>query len=242
MDKYFVIPHVHPNLADPASAKGHRMSGALRFLSSSIGKKLIMGLTGFFLISFLFFHLTINLFLFAGAGGLFTPFADFLGTFPLARPIEWVLFGGFVLHFLLGILVWLMNRRARPKGYANDHTAKTINFSSRFTIVTGVVVLAFLVWHLVQFFIRSRFFPDGATMYSLVAAAFAQPLVVILYELSFLFLGFHLKHGFQSAFQSWGLRTSRYRGFIDALGVIVWLLLPLGFASIPLVFIFGGAR
>ncbi len=232
----------YPNLVGPAPAKGHRMSGALRFLSSSIGKKLIMGLTGFFLISFLCFHLTINLFLFAGAGGLFGTFADFLGTFPAMRPIELVLFGGFLLHLLLGGFVWFMNRRARPKGYAMDRTQKTIKLSSRISIVTGATILVFLVWHLVQFFIRSRFFPDGTSMFDLVAAAFAQPLVVALYLVAFIFLGFHLKHGFQAAFQTWGLRTPKYRLFIDGVGVIVWLLIPLAFASIPLVFILGGAR
>lgn len=233
----------YPNLVGTSPAKGHRMSGALRFLSSSIGKKLLMGLTGFFLISFLCFHLTINLFLYAGAGGLFGTFADFLGSFPLARPIELVLFGGFLLHLLLGGFVWFMNRGARPKGYAVDRTAKTIKLSSRISIVTGTAILAFLVWHLVQFFIRSRFFPmDGTTMFQLVETAFASPVVVILYELAFIFLGFHLKHGFQAAFQSWGLRTPKYRGFIDAVAVIVWLLIPLAFASIPLVFILGGAR
>jgi succinate dehydrogenase / fumarate reductase cytochrome b subunit len=138
--------------------------------------------------------------------------------------------------------VWLMNRRARPKGYAVDRTSKTVKFSSRISIVTGVAILAFLVWHLLQFFIPSRFFADGTTMYELVAAAFALPLVVVLYEVFFLFLGFHLKHGFQSAFQSWGLRTPKYRLFIDAVAVIVWLLIPLGFASIPLVMYLGGAR
>jgi succinate dehydrogenase / fumarate reductase cytochrome b subunit len=218
------------------------MSRALQFLSSSIGKKLIMGLTGFFLMSFLLFHLTINLFLFGGKNGYFPSYADFLATYPLMRPIELVLFGGFLLHALLGGFMWFMNRMARRKGYAVDRTGTTITFSSKLAIVTGVAVLAFLVWHIVQFFIRSRFFPDGRSMYDLVYAAFSQPLVVVLYEIAFLLLGSHLKHGFQAAFQSWGLRTPKYSGLIDAIGVIVWLLLPLAFASIPLVLLLGGSR
>ena len=223
-------------------AKGDRMSGAFRFLSSSIGKKLIMGLTGFFLISFLGMHLTINLFLFAGAGGYYDTFADFLAKFPAARPIEWALFGGFLLHFLLGAFLWIRNRRARPKAYRVDRTWKTVKLPSRISIVTGAVILAFLVWHLVQFFVRNRFFPDGTSTFDLVAGAFSQPIVVALYVLIFAFLGFHLKHGFQALFQSWGLRTAKYRGLIDALGVLVWLLIPAGFAAIPLVMYFGGAR
>ena len=223
-------------------AEGHRMPGAFRFLSSSIGKKLIMGLTGFFLISFLGMHLTINLFLFAGASGYYDSFAGFLARFPAVRPIEWALFGGFLLHLLLGGFLWIRNRRARSKAYKVDRTWKTVKLSSRISIVTGAVILAFLVWHLVQFFIRNRFFPDSATTFDLVAGAFSQPVVVVLYVLVFAFLGFHLKHGFQALFQSWGLRTAKYKGLIDALGILVWLLIPAGFAAIPLVMYFGGAR
>src|SRR5512138_203447 len=102
------------------------MSGALRFLSSSVGKKLLMALSGFFLVSFLAFHLTMNLFLFEGTGGDFSKYAEFLATYPVVRPIEWILFGGFILHFCLGALVWLLNRRARPRGYAVKRTSKTI--------------------------------------------------------------------------------------------------------------------
>jgi succinate dehydrogenase / fumarate reductase cytochrome b subunit len=218
------------------------MSGALRFLSSSIGKKLIMALSGFFLISFLIFHLTMNLFLFRGVGGEFRSYADFLGTFPLARPIEWVLFGGFILHFCLGGFVWFMNRRARPKGYAVDRTAKTIKLSSRLPIFTGAAILAWLVWHLIQYFIESRFLNVGVDMFQLVADSFTNPVTVVIYEVLFIILGAHLKHGFQALFQSLGLRTPKYRGFIDAVGVIVWLVIPAGFASIPLVMYLGGVR
>lgn len=221
------------------------MSGALEFLSSSVGKKLLMALTGFFLVSFLTFHLTMNLFLFEGTGGDFTKFAAFLGNFPVVRPIEWILFGGFILHFCLGGFVWLMNRRARPQGYAVKGTSKTIKLSSRLPIYTGATILAFLVWHLIQFFIASRFAGHEVNMYELVAHEFSLPYVVALYEILFVILGFHLKHGFQALFQSLGLRTAKYRGFIDAVGVIVWLIIPAGFASIPLAMYFnwfGGAR
>jgi len=218
------------------------MSGALEFLSSSVGKKLLMALTGFFLVSFLIFHLTVNLFLFEGTGGDFSRFGAFLGSFPAIRPIEWILFGGFILHFCLGAYVWLKNRRARPQGYGVKGTSKTIKLSSRLSIYTGLAILAFLAWHLLQFFVASRFSGSTVNMYELVAREFSLLYVVALYELFFVILGFHLKHGFQALFQSLGLRTARYRGFIDAVGVVIWLLIPAGFASIPLVMYFGGAR
>ncbi|MEI6387348.1 MAG: succinate dehydrogenase cytochrome b subunit [Spirochaetota bacterium] len=218
------------------------MSGALRFLSSSIGKKLLMALTGFFLISFLTFHLTMNLFLFAGSNGAFSSYAEFLGTYPVVRPIEWILFGGFILHFLLGGFVWFMNRMARPKAYAVKGSSKTIKIASRLPIYTGSAILAFLVWHIIQFFIASRFSGEPVDMFPLVVAAFGQPVIIGLYEVLFIILGFHLKHGFQALFQSLGLRTPKYRGFIDAVGVLVWLVIPAGFASIPLVMYFGGIK
>jgi len=218
------------------------MSRALKFLSSSVGKKLIMGLSGFFLINFLLFHLTINLFLFAGRTGRFVSYSAFLGEYPLLRPIELILFGGFLLHAILGAFVWVMNRRARPRGYKVDRTSKSVKLSSRLSIVTGSVILLFLVGHIAQFFVHSRFIHDGQSMYDLVYKAFTTPLIVVLYELAFLVLGFHLKHGFQAFFQSWGMRSAKYRGFIDAIAVIVWLLVPLAFASIPLVFILGGLQ
>lgn len=201
-----------------------------------------MALTGFFLVSFLTFHLTMNLFLFEGTGGDFSKFAEFLGTFPIIRPIEWILFGGFLLHFCLGGLIWLLNRGARPQGYKVKGTSRTIKLSSRLSIYTGVAILAFLVWHLSQFFIASRFAGHPVDMYQLVGHEFGLLYVVVLYEILFVILGFHLNHGFQALFQSLGLRTARYRGFIDGLGVIIWLLIPAGFASIPLVMYFGGAR
>lgn len=201
-----------------------------------------MALTGFFLISFLAFHLTMNLFLFEGSRGSFSSYAEFLGSFPVVRPIEWILFGGFLLHFCLGGFLWFMNRRARPKGYKVKGTSKTIKLSSRLSIYTGLAILAFLVWHLLQFFIASRFAGHPVDMFELVAHEFSELHVVVLYEILFVILGFHLKHGFQALFQSLGLRTARYRGFIDAVGVIVWLVIPAGFASIPLVMYLGGVR
>ena len=201
-----------------------------------------MALTGFFLISFLTFHLTMNLFLFEGSGGAFSSYAEFLGTYPVVRPIEWILFGGFILHFCLGAFVWLMNRRARPQGYHVKGTSRTIKLSSRLPIYTGVSILAFLVWHIAQFFVASRFAGHPVDMFQLVSHEFGELHVVILYEILFVILGFHLKHGFQSLFQSLGLRTAKYSGFIDAVGVIVWLLIPAGFASIPLVMYLGGVR
>lgn len=208
------------------------------FLTSSVGKKLIMGLTGFFLCSFLVVHLYINLFLFKqDGGGTFDVYSEFMSTYPLIRPLEIVLFAGFLLHAFIGVWLWLTNRQTRSRQYAVNKASDTSELSSRITFITGIVVAAFLVVHIYSFFVQSRFFPTGKTMYGIVAEAFKNPLYDAFYVVALVFLGYHLKHGFQSAFQTFGIRSPRYIWLIEALGVIFWLLIPIGFAAMPLYFL-----
>ena len=85
------------------------------FYNSSVGRKMLVGLTGFFLCLFLVFHLTVNLFLFKqDAGETFVTYSEFLATYPLLRPIEIVLFLLFAVHAVYALWLWFLNRRARP--------------------------------------------------------------------------------------------------------------------------------
>jgi len=214
------------------------MGKAAAYLNSSVGKKLLVGLTGFFLCGFLAFHLYINLFLFKGDGGhTYDSYSEFLATYPLFRPLEIVLFAGFLLHAFLGVWLWYTNRRARPKRYAVNRASEVSSLSSRFTFVTGTVVFIFLVVHINTFFVQSRFSDTGKTMHQLVEEAFQNPWYVAFYVVAIIFLGSHLKHGFQSAFQTFGLRTSKYERWIDLVGIIFWLIIPIGFAAMPLYFL-----
>ncbi len=214
------------------------MRTIVSFLNSSVGRKLIMGLTGFFLCSFLLVHLYINLFLFKqDAGMTYDAYSEFMATYPLIRPLEIVLFAGFLIHAVIGVWLWLLNRRIRPQRYAVSGASETSDLSSRVMFITGVVVSLFLVIHINTFFVQSRFFPTGQTMYDMVKDAFSSPLYVVFYLVALGFLGYHLKHGFQSAFQTFGLRSLRYKWLIDAVAVIFWLLIPLGFAAMPLYFL-----
>jgi len=213
------------------------MNRVASFYSSSVGRKLLMALTGLFLCSFLTVHLYLNLFLFGGdQGKTFDAYAEFMATYPLVRPLEIVLFLGFLFHMLVGVVLWWNNRTARPDKYAVHRPGETSSSSSRLSFVTGVIVLFFLVIHIRTFFVSSRFFPDGRTMYELVASAFQNPWYVGFYLVALFFLGYHLKHGFQSAFQTFGLRFPRYRLVIDLLAVVFWLLIPLAFAAMPVYF------
>ena len=213
----------------------HRIS---KFYNSSVGRKLIVGGTGFFLCTFLIVHLYVNLFLFKSDGGeTFEVYADFLATYPLIRPMEWLLFGGLLLHALLGVWLWITNRQARPRRYSVNKASENSTFASRFAFVTGSIVFIFLFVHINTFFVKSRFFNNGMTMYDRVIEAFSHPWYVGFYIISIAFLAYHLRHGFQSVFQTFGIRHERYRRLIDAVAIIFWLLIPLGFASIPLYFL-----
>lgn len=215
------------------------MNKTTGWLTSSVGRKIIMSLSGFFLFSFLIVHLYINLFLFRQDGGKeFDTYAEFMATYPLLRPLEIVLFAGFLLHAFVGVWLWLTNRSVRPRPYKVNRASDSSTLSSRVAFWTGIVVAAFLVVHINTFFITSRFFPDGRPMSALIADAFSHPVYDAFYLVALAFLGFHLKHGFQSAFQTLGLRNQKYQRVIDIVGIFFWLIIPICFAAMPLYFLF----
>ena len=134
----------------------------------------MMSLTGFFLFSFLIVHLYINLFLFKqDRGATFDVYAEFMATYPLLRPIEIVLFAGFLLHAFVGGWLWFANRSMRPQPYKVSKASDSSTLASRIAFWTGTFVLVFLVVHVNTFFVQSRFFPDGQPMSERVAAAFS---------------------------------------------------------------------
>ena len=214
------------------------MSKTTAFLTSSVGRKILMGLTGFFLCSFLVVHLYINLFLFKqDGGGTFDVYSEFMATYPLIRPLEVVLFLGFILHAIVGIWLWISNRKARPQRYQVNKASDNSTLASRTTFLTGSVVLIFLVIHINTFFVQSRFFPSGKTMYQIIEEAFRHPWYDAFYAVAIAFLAYHLKHGFESAFQTFGIRHEKYQTLIQLAGIVFWLIIPLGFVAMPFYFL-----
>lgn len=206
--------------------------------SSSLGKKLTVGLTGALLCAYLVVHLAGNLLLFAGDGGAsFDAYAEFLPSLLIIRIIEIGLFAMFILHIVTGTLFWLRNRGARPQGYSVNRRNENSDPLSRIMFLTGSIVFIFLVVHLRTFWVPARV-PQGEhlSMYRIVVDAFADPLYAGFYVVAMGLLAFHLRHGFQSALQTFGVRNSRYAGLIDLAGMIFWLLIPVGFATIPIYF------
>jgi succinate dehydrogenase / fumarate reductase cytochrome b subunit len=218
------------------------MSQKSGFLHSSIGKKVIMGLTGLFLISFLVVHCFLNSFIFFNDGGLmFNTGAHFMATNWLIRAMELVLFLGLILHIVQALMLTLENKKARPISYANFNGAANSSWYSRSMGLLGTLLLIFLIIHLAHFWVKSRFTglpgedANGhENLYAVMQETFAYSWVVIVYSLSMISLAYHLLHGFQSAFQTLGLNHKKYTPLIKNIGAGFSIIIPLIFAAMPI--------
>ncbi len=220
------------------------MAKTVSFYSSSVGQKIISAITGLFLCAFLVVHVSGNLLLFKDDGGLaFNQYAGSLASSILIRSIEVVLFAGFLIHIFWGARVWWFNRRARPRGYAVYHPSENSSLFSRVMLLSGSIVLLFLIVHLKTFWAPMRFTGGREVSdYLIVKTAFQSPWYDAFYLVCLALLGYHLRQGFQSALQTFGVRPF-WRRPIEWIAVIFWLIIPIGFASMPLYFLFlKGAR
>jgi len=214
----------------------------------SIGRKLIVALAGIFLILFLLVHLGINITLIlCETTKPFNIAAHFMGTNIIVKIFEVILFGGIVIHIIYTLILQVQNWLARPIRYRIPNFAQ-LSFFSKFQIHTAAIILVFLGIHLTNFYFKSRFGELEEISYdgikylpdlgSLVIQKFQMPGFVILYIAFFIFLAFHLLHGFQSAFQTLGLNHQSYTPFIKILGVIYSIIVFTGFTAIPIVIYF----
>lgn len=202
-------------------------------------------MAGIFLMLFLCTHLLTNLLMLMGDGGkAFDKAVAFLSTNPLVKITEYVLFAGFIIHIFLGVVIWVSNQRARPVGYHVALKTETSAFS-KFMFHTGVIIFVFMIIHLINFFfVKLGLAPvpdyaqDGHDFYAMAVVLFKNYWYSGIYLISFVFLGFHLKHAFQSAFQSLGMNHNKYTPAIKVIGTVYALIISLGFASIPLYFLF----
>jgi len=209
-------------------------------LSSSIAGKVLMALAGLFLAVFLLVHLGINLLLLSSDGGrAFTAAAEFMATNPVIKIAEPVLFGGFLLHIIFGMMVSGQNRAARPVRYQESNSSET-SFLSKYMFHTGIIVFLFLAMHLADFYLIKTGFiapPEGIAQhdfYSRAMLLFSNRWYSFFYILSILVLGFHLNHAIQSAFQTLGLNHSRYTPTLKLAGSAYAIVITVGFSLIPL--------
>jgi len=219
------------------------MSWFTQTLTSTLGKKMVMGITGLFLMLFLMVHCGVNaLVFFPDDGEMFNKAAHFMGTNFFIRLGEVVLFLGLIWHVLQSVRVTLTNAKARPEGYAKF--ANSSPWYSRSMGLLGTLILIFLIIHLAHFWVQSRFVGLDSIkyqgehyddLYVLMMETFSNLWVVIIYFLAMISLSYHLLHGFQSAFQTLGINHKKYTPFIKLLGTIYSILIPLLFAIMPIV-------
>lgn len=219
------------------------------FFTTGIGRKYLTGVTGLLLVGFVIAHLLGNLVVFAGDDGeAFNAYGHFLhGLGPAFYAIEVALLGVILLHAYLGVQIWLGKRRARPvdyKKYQSVGGASKQTLSSRSMIVTGVVLLVFLVIHVWSFRFGAFYETSLSTgeavrdLYRLVVEKFQSPLYAFGYVIVMILLGFHLRHGIWSALQSLGAMRPSLAPAIYSAALVLAVLLAFGFLVLPLYIFF----
>ncbi len=212
-----------------------------------------MAFTGIFLILFLIVHCTANLAIFVpDHGATFDKVANFLGKNWIMHILEVGLFAGFIIHIIQGLVLTKQNKSKRPIKYAVVHRKNTSTWYSRSMGLLGVLILLFLIIHLSDFWVHTRFASifggvgevsyEGKEMdalYGRMLLVFSQLWVVIVYLIGVIVLGFHLAHGFQSAFRTLGMTSSRYIAIIRGIGIAYAIIVPILFAIMPISMYFG---
>jgi succinate dehydrogenase / fumarate reductase, cytochrome b subunit len=223
------------------------MSWFTKFLTSSLGQKFVMALTGIFLMLFLVVHLIGNLQLLKDDGGeAFNTYAYFMTSNPLIKTTSYLLYASILLHAWQGMLLWRMNKAARGGIRYAVHFVRPGERASRNMAWLGIIIFIFLVLHLYQFWFQMHWGTleyveyEGYThpvkdLYTLVAAAYADIAYVLFYVISMAVVGYHLWHGFWSSFQTLGLSHTKYTPLIKTVGMIYSIAVPLLFAAIPVV-------
>lgn len=195
-----------------------------------------MAVTGLGLVGFLVAHLAGNLFIYSPHGVGFNHYAQMLEDNPLLIPAEIALLALFLVHIFLAITVTRENFAARPTAYQDKRTAGESTFASRTMMISGFIILIFIVIHIYMFKFGDKRGPNNElVLWELVIRCFQNPLVVAWYVLAMIVLGMHLSHGFSSAFQSLGLiHKQGCRKQWRLAGVIIGWVLALGFAAMPI--------
>ncbi len=214
---------------------------------TSIWKKVVMGLKGLFLISFLVVHCGINSLIFLNDGGkTFGMAGHFMGTNPLIRIMEIGLVIGFLVHIIDGFTLWAQNTKARPKKYIAKGASANSAWYSRSMGLLGTLLLLFLIMHTAHFWIpnRANQFNTGheIELYEKMKVIFSEWWIVLLYVLGCVSLFWHLLHGFKSTFQSLGVNHSRYNPMIKMAGTAFAIVCPLMFAMMPIAMFFGWVK
>jgi succinate dehydrogenase / fumarate reductase cytochrome b subunit len=222
------------------------MSWFSKFITSSLGQKFVMALTGIFLMLFLIVHLIGNLQLLKDDGGeAFNTYAYFMTHNPVIKTTSYLLYASILLHAIRGLLLWRQNQASRGNTrYAVNHVRKS-ELAARNMAWLGIVIFVFLVLHMYQFWFQMhwgnlRYMEyDLSThpvkdLYALVGASYKSLGYVVFYVLCMAVVGYHLWHGFWSAFQTLGINHPRYTPLIKTVGMVYSVGVSALFALIPI--------
>ena len=209
----------------------------IKLLTSSVGRKILMAITGLLLSFFMAFHLFGNLFLFVGEAA-FNGYVEKLHKLGfLIRIAEFFLVLFVFSHAYSGLLLWIKNRKAKKvvSSYSKENTPG----AAKYAAFTGSIVFIFLATHWSTFWYKFNFDLRGMSYYYVVTESqvgFGSPLVSIFYIIAIALLGYHLKHGITSAGQTLGIIGTKYEKTYNNIAAIFWFWIPLGFISIPVWF------
>jgi succinate dehydrogenase / fumarate reductase, cytochrome b subunit len=224
------------------------MSWFTETFTSSIGKKLLMSLTGIFLILFLVIHLLGNLTIFKDDGGVaFNDYSYFMSTNVAITTVSYLLYLSILAHAVIAAWLWIENKKARPDGYAVSNANENSTWASRSMMLLGSLVLIFIVIHLKDFWWQFKIggtteftLDEGGNrnLFELVVTQFKSPVTLVIYLIGLVALAIHLWHGFQSAFQTLGIEHKRYTPAIRFIGKVYSIIIPAGFAAMPIYIFF----
>jgi succinate dehydrogenase / fumarate reductase cytochrome b subunit len=221
------------------------MNRLLRLFGTTIGRKLVVAITGILLVGFVVVHMLGNLAIYQGPEALNT-YAAWLQGHPLKWAGRIALLGVFGVHLVTAIALALHNRGARPVGYQRTEIVAA-GFASRQIVLTGLLVLAFVVYHLLHFTLGAVQ-PEHAHLidagnrhdvYSMIVHGFQNPIVSASYIVAMLVLGFHLQHGAASLFQTLGVNHETYNAMIRGGSLSLVAIIVIGNCSIPVLVLAG---
>lgn len=207
------------------------MNWLIQTLWSSVGKKLMMAVTGFGFLLFLSAHLMGNLTIYGGSEA-FNAYAERLHSLgALLTVFNLGLIVLAVIHISTGLVLFIQNLRARPTRYSIDRAAGGRTWSSVTMPYTGILILSFVIFHLINFTFVDK---SNTTIYEIVSSAFASTLYVVIYIFAVIVVALHVRHGFWSAFQTIGANHPKYMPAIMAASVLFGLMVGLGFGVLPI--------
>ena len=209
------------------------MTWLFRTLSTSVGKKQLMAVTGLLFLMFLATHLLGNLSIYGGSLA-FVAYAEHLHALGnLLVAAEVLMLAALLIHLSIAVVLFFQNRRARPVKYAVDQSGGGRTFSSQAMPYTGLLILAFLGVHLATF---SHHIVDQTSrnIFQIALAVFSQKLFLAIYLIGVIVVALHVRHGLWSAFQTVGANQPKYMPFIQKLSVVFAVIVAVGFGSLPL--------